>query len=364
MKFRCERDVLLEAFNNAQRATSSRAALPALSGIRLQLSGDELRVTGSDLDLTITTRVTVSGQEDGEVVLSAKLAVDIIRALDPGAVNIEASSERAHISSGRSNFELNTRPADEYPTLADIEGERMTIAAQAFEDGLKQVVRAASSDDSRPILTGVLIAAEAEGVRMVATDSYRLAVRDLPSGTAALREGESVLVPSRALSELSRIMKQAEEIVLVLGQRDASFEAGSIRLTTRLIEGDFPNYRGLIPQSQPNQLTVDRLAFLDAVRRVRLMAQEGSPIRVNLSSESVELRATNVEMGEASEAVDAVYVGDEITVAFNPDYLIDGIEITPGDEITLNTVDELKPALIRPVGDDELLYLLMPVRVS
>lgn len=364
MKFRCERDVLLEALNNAQRATSSRATLPALSGIRLQLSGNELRVTGSDLDLTITTRATVSGEADGEAVLTGKLTVDIIRALEPGAVSIETSAERAHISSGRSNFELNTTPADEYPNLADIEGERITIAARSFEEGLKQVIRAASSDDSRPILTGVLIAAEADGLRMVSTDSYRLAVRDLPAGTAALREGESVLVPSRALSELSRIIKTADEIVLVLGQRDASFEAGPIRLTTRLIEGDFPNYRGLIPQSQPNKLTVDRLAFLDAVKRVRLMAQEGSPVRVNLSADSVELRATNVELGEASEAVDAVYVGDDMTVAFNPDYLIDGIEITPGEEISLNTVDELKPALIRPVDDDQLIYLLMPVRVS
>lgn len=363
MKFRCERDVLVEALNTAQRATSGRATLPVLSGLRMQLTGEKLRITGSDLDLTITTEVLVAGQEDGMAVLPAKLALGIVRSLEGGAVDVEASGDKAHISGGRSKFDLNAIHADEFPNLTEPVGESVTIDAGSLEEGLKQVVRAASGDESRPILTGVLLAAEGHGLRMVSTDSYRLAVRDLP-GTAALREGQTVLVPSRALNELTRVMSSGDQVTLVLGERDASFEVGTLRLTTRLIEGEFPNYRGLIPSSQPNHLTVDRQAMLDAVRRVRLMAQENSPVRITMSPNSVELRAVTIDVGEATEVLDASYDGTELTVAFNPEYLVDGLEVTPGDEISLQTVDELKPALLRPINSEDFLYLLMPVRVS
>ncbi len=363
MKFRCERDVLVDALGTAQRATSSRATLPVLSGLRVQLTGDRLRLTGSDLDLTITTEVQVSGSSDGVAVLPAKLALDIVRSLESGAIDVDAEGEKAHISGGRSNFELHAIPADEFPNLVDPEGEHIVLDAADLAEGLKQVVRAASTDESRPILTGVMLAAEGQGLRMVSTDSYRLAVRDLP-GTAALKEGQTVLVPSRALNELARVLHDDTQVTLVLGERDASFQVGPLHLTTRLIEGEFPNYRGLIPASQPNRLTVERQALLDAVRRVRLMARENSPVRLSMSSDSLELRAVTLDVGEASEQLDASYAGDELTVAFNPEYLVDGLEVTPGDEVSLETVDALKPALLRPIDSEDFLYLLMPVRVS
>lgn len=363
MKFRCERDVLVEALATAQRATSSRATLPVLSGLRLSLAGDELRLTGSDLDLTITTMVRVSGEDDGVAVLPAKFAVDIVRSLEGGAIEVETDGESARISGGRSNFRLHTIPADEFPNLVEPDGERVTIASGHLADGLRQVVKAASRDESRPILTGVLLAAEGQGLRMVSTDSYRLAVRDLP-GTAALREGQTVLVPSKALDELARVLVDDTDVTLVLGERDASFEVGAFRLTTRLIEGEFPNYRGLIPDTESNRLVVDRHALLDAVRRVRLMARENSPVRLTMSPGQVELRAVTLDVGEATEQLDASYEGEELTVAFNPEYLVDGLEITPGDEIRLETLDSLKPALLRPLDGGDFLYLLMPVRVS
>jgi DNA polymerase-3 subunit beta len=198
---------------------------------------------------------------------------------------------------------------------------------------------------------------------MVSTDSYRLAVRDLP-GTTALAEGQTVLVPSRALNELARALHDDTDVTLVLGERDASFQVGDLHLTTRLIEGEFPNYRGLIPTSQPNRLHVDRQALLDAVRRVRLMARENSPVRLTMTTNLLELRAVTLDVGEASEQIDATYDGDELTVAFNPEYLVDGLEVTPGDQVSLETVDSLKPALVRPIGSEDFLYLLMPVRVS
>ena len=364
MKFRCERDVLTDAVSTAGRAAASRGgALPVLSGVRAELAGDRLTVTGSDLDLTISVSTTVNGEADGVAVIPAKLASDIVRSLEPGAVSFEVVDEEVRITSGRSDFSLRLIPADEFPHLAEPAGDAVTLSASDFAAALHQVVPAASADDSRPILTGVLVAAENGGLRLVATDSYRLAVRDIP-GASVLAEGQSVLVPSRALGELGRLLGDAEEVTLRLGERDASFEVGDVRLSTRLIEGEFPNYRGLIPASHPNRLTVGREVLLDAVRRVRLMARESTPVRLVMKGDSLELLAVTQDVGQAHEELDAKFDGTELTVAFNPEFLIQGAEVTQGDEITLETIDALKPALLKSADSPEFLYLLMPVRVS
>ncbi|MDH3754880.1 MAG: DNA polymerase III subunit beta [Acidimicrobiia bacterium] len=364
MKFRCEREQLVEALGTAGRAVSSRGgSLPVLAGLRLELAGNQLTVTGSDLDLTISAQIEVAGDADGVAVIPSKLVADVVRAMEPGAVQVTVAEGDAEIAAGRSDFTLRTIPAEEFPQIAGAEGDAVTLDAEQFADALKQVVPAASSDDSRPILTGVLLAAEPAGLRLVATDSYRLAVRDLP-GTTVLDEGQQVLVPSRALSELARLLSAGGAVTLRLGEREASFDVDGVVLTTRLIEGDFPNYRGLIPESHPNSLTINRSELLDAVRRVRLLAQESTPVRLSMSPDGLELIAMTQDVGQAHEALDAAYDGDELTVAFNPDYLLNGIDVSAGDEIRLETVDALKPAVLRTVGDDDFLYLLMPVRVS
>ncbi|CAN5779228.1 DNA polymerase III subunit beta [soil metagenome] len=369
MKFRCERDVLVDALGTAGRAVARRGgSLPVLSGVRAELDGDRLRLTGSDLELTIAVDVTVSGGADGVAVVPARIAAEIVRALEPGAVQVAVDGEEASISAGRYQSSMRLLPADEFPRLPDPASDAVTLAGTAFAGALHQVLPAASPDDARPILTGVLLAAEGDGLRLVATDSYRLAVRDLP-GTSVLREGQSVLVPSRSLRELEKALGDAAEITLRLGEREATFEvtgeAGSAtRLTTRLIEGEFPNYRGLIPANHPNRLTVGREPLLDAVRRVRLMAREATPVRMAMSADILELLAVTQDVGQAHEQLDAKYEGAELTVAFNPAYLIDGIEVMPGDEITLETVDALKPAVMRSTDGSDFLYLLMPVRVS
>lgn len=356
--------MLVDALNTAGRAVSSRGgSLPVLAGLRLELNGDTLVITGSDLDLTITVSLQVAGQEDGVAVVPAKLLSDVVRAVEPGAVEIGVEGGDAQITAGRSQFSLRTIPPDEYPQLADVDGDGVQLDAKALAEALRQVVPAASSDDSRPILTGVLMAAEAEGLRLVATDSYRLSVRDLV-GTTVLDSEQSILVPSRALTELTRLLGADDDAVLHLGERDASFVVGTTRVTTRLIEGDFPNYRGLIPESNPNKLTVNRAALLDAVRRVRLLAQEATPVRMAMSADGLELVAMTQDVGQAHESVDASYNGEDLTVAFNADYLSVGLDVAPGDEVTLETVDALKPALLRSVEHPEFLYLLMPVRVS
>jgi DNA polymerase-3 subunit beta len=364
VKFRCERDVLVDALATAGRAVASRGgAQPVLSGVRAELKGEHLLLTGSDLDLTITVGVTVTSSEDGVAVLPARLAADVVRALPPGAVEVSVDDDEANIRLQRSEFSIRVLPADEYPRLPEPPTGAVTLDATELAAALRQVVPAASADGARPILTGVLMAAEDDGLRLVATDSYRLAVRDLP-GRSVLAEGQHVLVPSKALAELSRALGNAGEVTLRLGERDASFEVGNTRLSTRLIEGEFPNYRGLIPSSYPNRLTVGREALLEAVRRVKLLARDSTPVRLVMQPDGLELVAITQDVGQAHEQLDAKFEGTELTVAFNPEFLLQGVEVTAGDEVVIETLDALKPSVVRSTEGSDFLYLLMPVRVS
>lgn len=368
MKFRCERDVLADALVAAGRAATNRGgALPVLSGVRLALTGSRLEITGTDVQLWISVAIDVDGSTDGVTVVPAKIAQDVVRSLQSGAVTCAVSDGELEITSGRFRSTIRTLPEEEFPSLPTRSGSSVTLDAGVLADALHQVVPAASGDDARPILTGVLFAAEGEGLRLVATDSYRLAVRDV-AGAGVLGETQQVLVPSRALREVERLLTPSATLTLGLSERDASFEVVSdgvtTRLETRLIEGDFPNYRQLIPSEYPNELTVSREVLSEAVRRVKLMAREGTPVRLSMSTNGLELVAVTQDVGQASEAIDANYRGDDLTVAFNPEYLLDGIEIATGDEVTLSTLDALKPAVLRSSDSSEFLYLLMPVRVA
>src|SRR5436853_1357228 len=244
MKFRAERDALVDAMATAARAAATRGgALPALSGIRMELADDRLHLAGSDLDLTVQVEMPVVGQEPGVCVVPARLATDIVRSLEPGAVSFATDGNEAAISSGRSQFAVRVLPAEEFLRLPQVSGDAVSLDAASLVSALHQVVPAASKDDARPILTGVLFEAETQGLRLVSTDSYRLALRDLP-GTTVLAEGQHVLVPSRALGELARVLGGAQQVDLRLGTDEAAFDvvsekAGTIRLTTRLLEGDF-----------------------------------------------------------------------------------------------------------------------------
>jgi DNA polymerase-3 subunit beta len=365
VKLRCERDLLVETLSTAGRATAGRGgALPVLSGLRLELTGDRLKVVGTDLDLTITVNALVSGLGDGVIVAPGRLVTDIVRALEPGVVSLEADDDDLRITSGRSQFSVRTHPAGDFPRLPAPSGETVTLPVDGLADALRQVVRAASSEDSRPILTGVLMAAEGEGLRLVSTDSYRLAVRDL-AGVGVLAADQRVLVPSRALNELGRLLGGAGDVALRLGQHDATFTTGDVAVTTRLIEGEFPNYRQLIPASYPNKLTVGKDDLLGAVRRVKLLARDPTtPVRIELRADGIRLTVATNDWGTAAEDVDAKYEGADMLVAFNPAYLIDGVEAISGDEVVLSTLDALKPATLTPTEGDDYLYLLMPVRVS
>lgn len=369
MRFRCERDTLVEAITTAQRAVASRTGvLPVLSGLRCRVDDDAIELVGSDLELTVRVTVTGDAAEPGLVVIPARLLLEVVKALEPGTVSLEAGDDDATITAGRSEFSLRLLPADDFPRLPEVSGTAVGVSAQELSEALRQVVPAASRDDARPILTGVLLTATDRGLRLVATDSYRLAVRDLP-GMSMLEAGQSVLVPAKGLGEVQRLLGDGE-LEVVFSDRDATFRVGDVELTTRLIEGDFPNYEQLIPGDYPNRLTVRRDALAEAVKRVRLVGQgrDNSPVRIRMTPEETELSAVAQEVGEAHEAIDAKFEGtdSELVVAFNPEFLLDGISACPpSDEVVLECLDPLKPATLRPTtGGEDFLYLLMPVRIS
>jgi DNA polymerase III subunit beta len=378
VKFRCERDTLVEALTTAGRAVTTRGSTAAaLSGIRIDVAGNRLTAVGTDLDLTVRVEIEAIGLDDGTVVTPARLAADIVRSLEPGAVTFEGGEDEVEISAARSRFVVRTFAVEDFPVLPDPRPDQVKLPAAGLAEALRQVVRAASNDDARPLLTGVLVAAEGSGTRLVATDSYRLAFRDL-NGTGPLPEGtDQILIPARALTELQRLLPSgakdgakdkddgAADVGFSVSDLDATFTASGVRLMTRLLDGKFPDYRQLIPPGYPNQLRVGKESLLDALRRVRLLVRDNTtPVRLSMRAGGVELTVVSQEVGHASEDVDADYEGEELTVAFNPSYLIDGVEAVLGDEVVLETLDATKPATVRAPDHGDYRYLLMPVRVS
>ena len=384
MKFRCERDSLVEVLTTAGRAVSSRTTTSmALAGVRIESEGNRLMVIGTDLDLTVHVSTEAIGLSDGVCVAPSKLLTDIVRSLEPGAVTIEAEQDKIEISAARSRFSLQTFPADDFPSLPEPPAPTTLLPASSLVNALRQVVRAASNDDARPLLTGVLMAAEGTGIRLVATDSYRLALRDIEVRNEVLSTTQ-ILVPARALAELQRLSalsvdakdpkgvpdnadgtKPGPMVGLSIGEHDVTFTAGDVQVSTRLLDGTYPDYRQLIPAEYPNRLHVGKDSLLDALRRVRLVVRDNmTPVRLSMRQGGVDLTVVSQEVGDASETVDADFEGIDLTIAFNPTYLIDGVDAVMGDEVLLETIDATKPATVTGAEQSEFRYLLMPVRVS
>jgi DNA polymerase III subunit beta len=365
VKFRCERDALAEAIGTAARAVSSRTgAHPALSGLRVTAAAGALELVGSDTELTIRAHAPADTQLEGVAVLP-RLFGDVVRALEPGTVTVEADGDEARITAGRSSFSLRLLPADDFPRVAGPAGEGVRVEARVLAEALRQVVPAASRDDARPILTGVLLTSASGGLRLVATDSYRLAVRDVP-GVTIVGAGQKVLVAARALGEVQRLLGGEGDIEVVLGDQEVTFRVERVEVTSRIIPGDFPNYEQLIPSGYPNRLTVSRDALVEAVKRMRLVGQgrDNAPVRLSMGSEGLELSAIAQDVGEARETLDAKFEGTDLTVAFNSEFLLHGVEAPSSEEVVLETLDPLKPATLRGAEGGDLLYLLMPVRIT
>lgn len=378
VKFRSERDSLVEVLVTASRAAGNRGTTsPVLSGLLLRCEGNHLVVTGTDLDLTIRVEQEVIGLEDGDCVVPARLTADIVRSLEPGAVTLESAEEKAEISAARSRFGLRTFPVVEFPVVAVPEESTVVLPGAMVGEGLRQVVRAASNDDARPLLTGVLLTNEQGVIRLVATDSYRLALRDL-EGTSGLTGAEDILVPARALAELQRLSTTGDtgtagseekngptDVGVTTGTNEITFTHGSVRISTRLLEGTYPDYRQLIPDHYPNRLHLGKETLISALRRVRLLVRDNTtPVRLSMRPGGVDLSVVSQEVGDASETVDGDFTGEELVIAFNPSYLIEGVEAVLGDEVIIETADPSRPATVRSAEHDNFRYLLMPVRVS
>jgi DNA polymerase-3 subunit beta len=320
-----------------------------------------LALLTTDLEVSTEVRVPVEAREEGAVLVPARLVADMVKALPPDAVEFESDGSQARLACRSFEGTLRCLPAEDFPSLREPEGTRVTVGAAPFAEAAAQVAKAASRDEARPILTGVLLEANREGLTMVATDSYRLAIREL----RATGDGEArALVPERALSEAGRAAAGEEkgEVTIVLGESQASFGIGEWRLTSRLIEGEFPNYRQLIPEPGGNRLAAPRQQLLEAVRRVGLLARENSPVRMELNRLGARLISSSPDLGGAVEGVEAEYQGEEITIAFNPNYLGDGLAGAVGERIQIEVRDGLKPAVVRGEADD-FTYLVMPVRL-
>ena len=333
--------------------------MPILQGVLCDVSGGKLTVTGTDNEITVRTFLDVEVTEEGRTVIPAKLTADAVRKLPSGAVSVTSSDGEVEIKGNGPRFNLRSMSVDDYPKIADADTEgAVEVDGSVLTHALAQVGVAASGDDARPTLTGVLFEEHEGNLRLVATDSYRLAVKDVPGVTA---EG-STLVPSRALRELARTVGTGA-MKVALGDRDATFVTDQGRLTVRVIDATFPNYRQLLPEGHANRLTVEKDALLEAVGRASLVAEDHIPVRLAMHSGGVELSVIRQEVGEATELLEGEYSGEDMTIAFNTRYLTDGIMAVDDDKVVVETSDPLKPGLIHGAASADFRYLLMPVRL-
>lgn len=359
MRIRAERDDLVDVLSRAARAVSPRSPLPILQGLLVVVSGHTVRVTGTDLDMTVRTQLEVEVLEEGRTAVPARLVTEAARKLPAGAVVLAAGEGEVELTGGGPRFRFRELMVDDFPAVAEPAlQDAVEVDGDVFLSALTQVTVAASHDDARPVLTGVFFEATEGALRLVATDSYRLALRDLP----AVRSGMTGLVPVRALRELSRTVG-AKKMQVAIGSREASFASARGTLTVRLIEGSFPNYRQLLPAAYPNRLIVGRDGLLQAIDRASLVAEDHIPIRLQLEAGGVELSVSRQDVGGETEHVPAEYRGEEMTIAFNSRYLNDGVAAVEHEQVILDVVDPLKPGVIRGAEGEDYLYLLMPVRL-
>jgi DNA polymerase-3 subunit beta len=315
--------------------------------------------------------------EPGRAIVPGRLFGEMSRNLGAGQVSLMAGDGEVEIGSGRGQFRVKSLATDDYPALpvedAATDGVAVDVDATALASALAQVVRAASTDESRQVLTGVVWELEDEKLAMAATDSYRLAVAELPI-TGGPKEARKVILPSRAIQELVRVLQSAPSagFSTIVRENLISFfirsggegsGSGSSTITSRFIEGEFPNYRQLLPEGYKNTLTVDKDELLEVVRRVGLLAQNNLPVKLQLGAE-LEISAHTPDVGEGQEILDAEYTGEPFVIAFNPQFLYDGASAIQTDKLVLQAGDGLKPAILKGENDTRFTYLLMPVRLS
>jgi len=360
VRIRAQRDDLADVLGRANRAVGSRTALPVLQGLLCEVSGTTLRVTGTDLDMTVRTQAEVEVIEEGRAVIPGRLLSEAVRKMPAGQVTIGVSDTDIEIQGNGPRFTLRPLDVEDFPVQEEVVSEGVEVDGEELADAINQVTIAASGDGARPILTGVLFESSEEGLRMVATDSYRLAKRDL----AGVGLEGTALVPARGLRELARTIG-APKVTAQLRDREAVFSSDRGTLRLRLIDGNFPKYESLLPKTYPNQVVLNKEELLDALGRVALVAEDHIPVRLKLMEGGVEVTVTRQDVGGESEHLSGEFTGsdEEVTIAFNPRYLQDGVNAMPGESVRIQVIDSYKPSVLDTGTEGNFLYLLMPVRV-
>jgi DNA polymerase III subunit beta len=368
MRISCVTDHLADRLATAARATTTRASIQVAAGVRITAENGDgaAELAATDLELSLRVPVDVEVEEPGSVVVPARLAQEIIRALRTERVtlSVDQSDGRVHITTASGEYALQTHPVEDFPRLPEIDLERVfSVDREVISETVERVLRAASKDESRPVLTGVLLHLEPGLVTMAATDSYRLAVKETPL-TDEIPEPVEAIIPGRALQELARLIGSTTGPLQVLVDRNqVAFGVDGVWLTARRIEGQFPNFRSLRPTTFEHEVTLPKDELADVVRRVGVFARHNTPLRLGFADGALTVSAQTPDVGEARESIPAPFSGEPIEIGFNSDFFRDGVDGVVGDEVVLQLINPLRPALISGT-DDNYWYLIMPIRLT
>jgi DNA polymerase-3 subunit beta len=357
------KDELVSALGVVSRAVSTRTSVQILSGILVEAQGSELRLAATDMELSLRATASAQIEGDGAIVLPGKTFADIARLLPAGDVLIEHKPAESvvHVTAGSASYTLHTYNPEDFPRLQELETiQTFEVDRESLLDTIHRVARAASRDESRPVLTGILVSFTGGKLVMAATDSYRLAVKETElSGTVPELEA---IVPSRALQELARIAGSGDTVEVGVHENQVVFATDGVWLTTRRIDGQFPNYRQLLPEQFEHELTVPRLELLEVVRRASVMIQRATPLQLRFAEGELTVIARTQDVGESQESMPVAFAGDTLEIGFNADFLRDGLESMDGDDVRVKLISPLRPAVIQGEGDD-FTYLVMPIRL-
>lgn len=367
LKLTTKREELVSKLSVVSRAVSTRAATQSLAGILISADGSGVSLWATDLEVGLKTDLEANVEGEGSILLPGRLFAELSRSLgDPTVqIGLRESERDVEIRCGGSSFHLRTLPSEDFPRFPDEDGEPIEIPATALASTVELVAGAASRDDMRPVLTGVLVTAAGSSMTMVATDSYRLAVKTTALEGALSGELEAN-IPARALRELGRIVSSdgVEGVSVALSRNQAIFRAGRTVLSTRLIEGQFPNFRQLLPESYEHDVRLPRGELLEVTRRVSQLAQRNAPLRLSFAPGELTVAASTPDVGDAEEKMPAAFEGEPLEIGFNPDFLREGIESVQGDEVLIRLISPLRPGLLQPVDSEDFRYLVMPIRLN
>jgi DNA polymerase III subunit beta len=368
VKISLTRDTFLSQLQTVTRVASTRSAVQALSGVQVVVSSTKSELRATDMDVSLRVPLEAEVIREGIVVLPARLLLDVVRVLPAAQVSLELrpAEQDVEVIAGNATFHIRTLRSEDFPPFPEPESaDAVSLPVAAFVATAQKVAGSASRDETRPVLTGILVSAAERELRMVATDSYRLSVKETQL-ESPLRSPFEVNVPARALQELTRIATSGDETDLTISvlQNQVVFQLDGITLSSRLIEGQFPNYRQLLPESFEHELRVSGSELTEVVRRISLLAQKNAPLRLAFSPGELTVSAQTPDVGEASEALPVAFQGESLEIGFNPEFLRDGLEAVETGDLLLKLISPLRPGLIQSADASGFQYLIMPIRLN